>query len=79
MLRAGYPELGEHKMLHHELLDKLSSKASMLYLTHSEKDSAGLIVFLMDWFFQHTTSKDKVFARYVQGLPRGVDAGAAAQ
>jgi len=71
MSRAGYPKLEEHKHLHHELLDQLSTKSSLLSLTHSAKDSNGLLDFLMNWFFQHTTGEDKLFAQYLGlGEPR---------
>lgn len=71
MSRANYPELSDHKNQHLELIDKLSSKTSKLDLSNSAQDSAGLIDFLMDWFFHHTTSVDKIFAQYVHGKEEG--------
>ena len=65
MYQAGYPEFIEHKNLHFELIDHLSTKANMLALNNSNKSAMNILDFLIDWFLHHTTTEDRLFADYL--------------
>ena len=66
MHRSRFPGLEEHKLLHLELLDRLSTKGNMFLVTNAAKDSEAIVHFLVDWFLHHTTSIDKTFAAWKQ-------------
>lgn len=63
---SGFPGLEEHKLLHLELLDRLSTTGNMFLVTNAEKDAEAIVAFLVDWFLHHTTSIDKIFANWKQ-------------
>jgi hemerythrin-like metal-binding protein len=65
MMRHGFPELGGHKYLHMELLDQLSTRANMLALEANDKQAQEIVDFLVDWFLQHTSRIDRIFAEYL--------------
>ena len=67
MFRAGYTALIEHKELHFELLDQLSTRSNMLSLNNSDKSAVDILDFLVDWFFHHSTTEDRLFANYLKG------------
>lgn len=66
MFRVGYPGYKQHKNLHLELIDQLSSRANMLAIDNSKHETDLLIHFLVDWFFSHTNTFDRVFAEYLK-------------
>lgn len=66
MHRSDFPGLEEHKLLHFELLDRLSTTGNMFLVTNTEKDAEAIVEFLVDWFLHHTTSIDKTFAHWKQ-------------
>ena len=70
MVRSGYPGLEEHKILHCELIDQLSSRENMLLIDRSARESRDIITFLVDWFFDHTMTIDRLFADYLHGNDR---------
>jgi len=70
MHREEYPELGAHKILHHQLIDILSSKTSKFYLTPSIQHWHEMMVFFLDVFFRHAARDDIIFAQYL--LNKGV-------
>lgn len=65
MMRAGFPELDQHKEHHRDLIDKLSYQESMLTINESEEDSRELIEFLVQWFLHHTAAEDRRFADFL--------------
>lgn len=67
MFQAGYPEFIEHKNLHFELIDQLSTKANLLALTNSNMSAMKILDFLIDWFLDHTATEDRLFANYLHG------------
>jgi len=66
MFAAGYREFAEHKNLHFELLDQLSSRTNMLAIHKSEIAGGDIIDFLIDWFLHHTSTIDRVFADWMR-------------
>ena len=64
MNQAGYPDLQQHKKLHHDLMDQLSIKESRLELHHGTEEADSIIEFLRDWFLQHTVIEDRKFADF---------------
>ena len=65
MSRAGYPEIDAHKRHHRELLDQLSIKQTRLEMRQSEQEQQAILDFLVQWFFEHTTREDRLFADYL--------------
>jgi len=65
MFRFGFPRYTDHKNLHLELIDQLSSRANMLAIAHSNAESVHIIDFLVDWFLTHTNTIDRDFAAYI--------------
>ncbi|MCX8070540.1 MAG: bacteriohemerythrin [Thermodesulfovibrionales bacterium] len=64
LYKLGYPDLTEHKKLHMELIDTLSSK--IVFFKEGSNKSLELIDFLIKWFINHTTSVDiNSFERYI--------------
>ena len=66
MFRSGFPGYMNHKNLHLELIDQLSSRANMLAIDNSNIESSHIIGFLLNWFFTHTTTIDTEFAAYLK-------------
>ena len=71
MAKFGYPDLERHRMLHIELIDKLSSR--MNGMTYEP-----LFEFLIGWFIQHTTSEDHRIGEHVR-IVRGQESPHALQ
>lgn len=65
MMRAGFPELAQHKEHHRDLIDKLSYQESMLALNKLDKDDGEIIDFLVQWFLKHTAVEDRRFADFL--------------
>lgn len=65
MQREGYSGLKEHRKHHHELIDQLSIKQSMLIMKDSEKEADEIVDFLVNWFLSHTNCEDRLFADYL--------------
>ena len=59
MLKFAYPDLKRHRMLHIELIDRLSSR--MNAMTYEP-----LFEFLVGWFVQHTTTEDHRIGEYLR-------------
>ena len=59
MTKFGYPDRERHRMLHIELIDKLSSR--MNAMTYEP-----LFEFLIGWFIQHTTTEDHRIGEHVR-------------
>lgn len=70
MHRYGYTGLERHKNFHLELLDTLSTKSNMVHIDGSEVNVFSVINFLINWFFQHTTTIDKEFAHFFHSLSK---------
>jgi hemerythrin len=66
MSRVGFPGYINHKNLHLELIDQLSSRANMFAIENSNAESVHIIDFLVDWFFFHTNTIDREFAAYLK-------------
>jgi len=62
MTRSIYPGIEEHKILHFELIDQLSTRESMLIIETSGKGDEFIITFLIKWFFYHTMTIYRLFA-----------------
>lgn len=65
MRRENYPRLAEHRKQHRDLIDQLSAKQNLLVIRDSAKEADALIGFLVDWFVNHTTCEDRLFADYL--------------
>jgi hemerythrin len=52
MIKFAYPDIERHRMLHLDLIDKLSWQIQ-------SKSYAALFEFLVDWFIRHTLEEDK--------------------
>lgn len=59
MVKLGYPDRERHRMLHIELIDKLSSR--MNAITYEP-----LLEFLVGWFIQHTTTEDRHIGEHLR-------------
>lgn len=59
MVKFGYPDRERHRMLHIELIDRLSSR--MNAMTYEP-----LLDFLVGWFVQHTTSEDRRIGEFLR-------------
>lgn len=67
MRKARYPDFLQHKAQHVELIEQLSSKENMLFLTDGAVEAEAVIRFLGEWFLQHTRNVDRKFCQYVLG------------
>lgn len=67
MVKFAYPDLKRHRMLHIELIDRLSSRINAM--TYEP-----LLDFLVGWFVQHTTSEDRRIGEFLRscGSPQVV-------
>ncbi len=70
MRRYGFPELSGHTYLHTELLDQLSTRDNMLALEATDKQAQEIVDFLVEWFLQHTSRIDRVFAECLHARSR---------
>lgn len=62
MIEMNFPELEEHRSLHHNLLDELSNKKIEFELGNNEFED--FVEFLYNWFIQHTLQEDKKVAQF---------------
>ncbi|MBE9490988.1 MAG: hemerythrin family protein [Bacteroidetes bacterium] len=65
MYSINYPDFEIHKKHHNELLDKYNQK--LMEIDLNEQKVEDLIVFLKDWFVNHTLNEDKKIAIFVEG------------
>ena len=64
MANANYPQLGEHRRHHLELISELNSKEAMLQLDATDQRAGDVVDFLVEWFLHHTTGEDRRFAEF---------------
>ncbi len=64
MQKAGYPQLEIHREHHLDLIRQLNSREALLKLENSNQRADEIIGFLSEWFLQHTTGEDRLFADY---------------
>lgn len=64
MSKAGYPNLGEHRQHHLDLISTLNSKEAMLQLRKSDESAEDIVEFLQNWFINHTVGEDRLFADF---------------
>ncbi len=72
MFRAGYPLLEQHKKHHFELIEQLSNKGNLFRLNPTVEEGQKTINFLVNWFFDHTSKEDRLFADYLLTLPENL-------
>ena len=65
MYSINYPDYEGHKQHHNELLDKYSQK--LMEIDLEEQKIEDLIIFLKNWFVNHTLNEDKKIASFVKG------------
>jgi hemerythrin len=61
----GYPGTEAHEELHGKLLKDLNVKVSQLEF--GDIDDLEFVVFLQEWFIEHTVKEDKQIGIYIQG------------
>lgn len=61
---GGYPKLETHRAEHRALLNQLNNHIWLLEA--GEIDLKRILLFLYDWFVNHTLQSDKLVADYVQ-------------
>ncbi len=66
MRRAGYPDLGKHRAIHAALIQDLSDKEDLFFITADQSDEQALISFLIHWFFDHTNEVDSLFVDFLR-------------
>lgn len=75
MSEHGFPELTSHKFQHLALLDQLSAKQNALVLHANEQEEQAFVHFLFDWFVNHTTKTDRIFADYYHAKKSNLPTG----
>ena len=65
MYTIDYPEYKLHTQHHNKLLETYSQK--MMAIDLGEETTADLIIFLKDWFVNHTLNEDIKIAEFVRG------------
>lgn len=65
MYSINYPDFEIHKQHHNELLDKYNQK--LMEIDMDEQKVEDLIIFLKNWFVNHTLNEDKKIAMFVKG------------
>jgi len=65
MYSINYPEYETHKELHYKLLDTYNQKS--LEISLKTLDINDFLIFLKDWFVNHTLNEDKKIAQYIEG------------
>jgi hemerythrin-like metal-binding protein len=65
MREAGYPELETHKKHHFDIIESLCIEGNNFRLEPSQKELEKIISLLVDWFINHTSKEDKLFADYL--------------
>jgi hemerythrin len=63
MIKFAYPDIERHRMLHLDLIDKLSWQMQ-------SKSYEALFEFLVDWFIRHTTEEDKHIGEFSHPAPQ---------
>jgi hemerythrin len=63
----GYPGLAPHLAEHARLLEELRARARDL--VQSPADKAKLVMFLLHWFLDHTSIRDRDYAEYILAHP----------
>ena len=76
MRKTEYPNFLQHKTSHLELIEQLSTKENMLFLTDNDTEGDAVIRFLGEWFLNHTRKTDREFANYLQAKRRQNEDGA---
>lgn len=64
MIDSAFPELGEHKKEHEKLLITLDRKIEEI--TSLKEHPRTIIFFLIDWFVDHTTTRDIKLAKHLR-------------
>jgi len=64
MIDSEFPGVEEHKKEHKELLKTLDSKIKKI--TSREEDPNTLVYFLINWFVEHTSSRDLKLAKHLK-------------
>ncbi|WP_319585983.1 hemerythrin family protein [uncultured Desulfobulbus sp.] len=65
MRKYEYPDFLHHRNLHIELIGQLSTKENMLILVDENAEADAVILFLGEWFQDHTRNIDRKFADYL--------------
>jgi len=65
---VGYSDLECHRQLHRDLIDKLSYQSYQAQI--STKNMSEFIIFLKDWFLNHTVNQDKKLSEYIKKVDR---------
>jgi hemerythrin len=60
--KCNYPELGEHKEFHRELINKLNKIGRESLRQHDPKE---FFDFLKEWWINHICDKDRAFLNYL--------------
>jgi hemerythrin len=63
MIDSEFPDFAEHKKEHEKLLNTLYEK--LKDIISAEEHPRALVSFLLDWFVQHTTTRDIELARHL--------------
>jgi len=63
MIDSAFPELNEHKKEHEKLLNALNIKIKNIISLDEVPDA--LVYFLVNWFVEHTTSRDLNLAKHL--------------
>jgi len=65
MLHSNYPEYENHKNHHFDLIQRLSIEQYKLLNLSKGNEAEEVIDFLVNWFLEHTTKEDKLFAEFL--------------
>ncbi len=65
MVKSDYPDYELHKKHHIDLIQKLGIEEYRLVNATHIDDASEVIDFLIQWFINHTTNEDKLFANYL--------------
>nr|WP_319492952.1 bacteriohemerythrin [uncultured Desulfobacter sp.] len=63
-----YTDLDYHKQLHRDLIDKLSYQSYQSQI--STENMNEFIIFLKEWFLNHTVNEDKKLSEYIKTVDR---------
>lgn len=66
MVKNGYPNVKDHKILHRKLLSSLNDRIN--YYKLSKETEASILGFLVDWFIHHTAEQDKAFGLFINQI-----------
>lgn len=65
MRREGFAQADEHRQHHRALLDQLSHRQASLAMKHTAESAEAMVLFLREWFLNHTQHEDRRFAQYM--------------